>query len=195
MCEVAEGGISLLKGLFEKNKTIQKGLLLAESAVGLAKIVVSTQAANAADTAAAALMGPAGVGYLATKIPLNYASAAIGAAANIAATAKALSALGGGGAASKPAMGGGRLFDAIFQYERHYRLTRIVNGDALNSASSSDFVRLLMPRWYNVAQVCNRASFMRYGSASPSEPYSKQSIALAVQTFVVCVLERKGGEA
>jgi len=105
--QVAEGGISLLKGLFEKNKTIQKGLLLAESAVGLAKIVVSTQAANAADTAAAALMGPAGVGYLATKIPLNYASAAIGAAANIAATAKALSALGGGGAASKPAMGGG----------------------------------------------------------------------------------------
>jgi hypothetical protein len=52
-----------------------------------------------------------------------------------------------------------------------------------------------MPRWYNVAQVCNRASFMRYGSASPSEPYSKQSIAFAVQTFVVCVLERKGGEA
>jgi hypothetical protein len=104
---VAEGGISLLKGLFEKNKAIQKGLLLAESAVGIAKIVVSTQAANAADTAAAALMGPAGAAYLATKIPLNYVSAGIGTAANIAATAKALSALGGGGTPSKPAMGGG----------------------------------------------------------------------------------------
>lgn len=105
--QVAEGGISLLKGLFEKNKAIQKGLLLAESAVGIAKIVVSTQAANAADTAAAALMGPAGAAYLATKIPLNYVSAGIGTAANLAATAKALSALGGGGAGSKPAMGGG----------------------------------------------------------------------------------------
>ena len=103
--QVAEGGISLLKGLFEKNKGIQKGLILAESAVGLAKIVISTQAANAADTAAAALMGPAGAAYLATKIPLNYVSAGIGAAANIAATSKALSALGGGGSASKPAMG------------------------------------------------------------------------------------------
>ena len=81
--------------------------MLAESAVGLAKIVVSTQAANAADTAYAATMGPAGAAYLATKIPLNYISAGIGAAANIAATAKALSALGGGGSASKPSMGGG----------------------------------------------------------------------------------------
>lgn len=105
--QVAEGGISLLKGLFEKNKAIQKGLLLAESAVGIAKIVVSTQAANAADTAAAALMGPAGAAYLATKIPLNYVSAGIGTAANLAATAKALSALGGGGAGSRPTMGGG----------------------------------------------------------------------------------------
>ena len=105
--QVAESGISLLKGLFEKNKAIQKGLLLAESAVGIAKIVVSTQAANAADTAAAALMGPAGVGYLAAKKTMNYISAGIGTAANIAATAKALSALGGGGAPSAGNTGGG----------------------------------------------------------------------------------------
>jgi hypothetical protein len=52
-----------------------------------------------------------------------------------------------------------------------------------------------MPRWYNVAQVCNRASFIRYGSASPRDAYSRQSIEFAVHTFVVCVLERKGGEA
>jgi len=97
---VAESGINLLKGLFEKNKDIQKGLLIAESAVGIAKIIVSTQAANAADTAAAALMGPAGIPWLASKIPLNYISSGIGIAANIAATSKALSALGGGSAAS-----------------------------------------------------------------------------------------------
>lgn len=95
---VAEQGISVLKGVFEKNKAIQKGLILAESAMGIAKIVTSTQAANAADRAAAALMGPAGSAYLATKLVLNKVGAAVGIAANIAATSKALSALGGGGA-------------------------------------------------------------------------------------------------
>jgi hypothetical protein len=95
---VAEQGISVLKGLFEKNKAIQKGLILAESAMGIAKIVTSTQAANAADRAAAALMGPAGSAYLATKLVINKVGAAVGIAANIAATSKALGALGGGGA-------------------------------------------------------------------------------------------------
>ena len=103
--DVASNGISLLKTVFEKNKGIQKGLILAESAVGLARIVTNTQAANAADRLYAATMGPAGAGYLATKIPLNYVGAAIGSAANIAATAKALSALGGGGAGSAPSGG------------------------------------------------------------------------------------------
>lgn len=102
-----EGGISLLKGLFEKNKAIQKGLLLVESAVGIAKIVTNTVAADAADGLVAATMGPAGVAYKATKFTLNRINAGIGIAANIAATAKALSALGGGGSSSKPDMGGG----------------------------------------------------------------------------------------
>jgi hypothetical protein len=101
---VAEGGINLLKGLFSKNKAIQKGLIMAESAMGIARIIIGTQAANAADTAAAALMGPAGAGYLVTKKILNKVSAGIGIAANIAATSKALGALGGGGA---PSAGGG----------------------------------------------------------------------------------------
>ena len=102
-----EGGISLLKGLFEKNKAIQKGLLLVESAVGIAKIVTNTVAADAADGLVAATMGPAGIAYKASKFTLNRINAGIGIAANIAATAKALSALGGGGSSSKPDMGGG----------------------------------------------------------------------------------------
>jgi hypothetical protein len=105
--DVASNGISLLKTVFEKNKAIQKGLIVAESAVGLARIVTSTQAANAADRFYAASLGPAaGAAYLAAKIPLNYVGAAIGAAANIAATAKALSSLGGGSAGSAPSGGG-----------------------------------------------------------------------------------------
>jgi hypothetical protein len=96
--QAVEGGIGLLRGLFEDNKDIQKGLLIAESAVGIARIITSTMAANAADNAAASLMGPAGAAYLAYKLPLNKVNAAIGVATNIAATSKALSALGGGGA-------------------------------------------------------------------------------------------------
>lgn len=52
-------------------------------------------------------MGPFGVGYLATKKVLNRVSAGIGIASNIAATSKALSALGGGGAPSAGAGVGG----------------------------------------------------------------------------------------
>ena len=95
-----EGGLGLLKTLFEGNEAVQKGLIIGESAVGIARIIIGTQAADAADTAAAALMGPFGVGYLATKKVLNRVSAGIGIASNIAATSKALSALGGGGAPS-----------------------------------------------------------------------------------------------
>ena len=93
-------GIGLLKSAFEGNKGMQKALLVAESLAGIAKIVVSTQAANAADTAHAATLGPAGVAYLATKKVLNKINAGIGIAANIVATKKALSALGGGGGVS-----------------------------------------------------------------------------------------------
>jgi hypothetical protein len=100
-----EGGLGLLKTLFEGNEAVQKSLIIGESAVGIARIIIGTQAADAADTAAAALMGPFGVGYLATKKVLNRVSAGIGIASNIAATSKALSALGGGGAPSSSGVG------------------------------------------------------------------------------------------
>jgi len=105
-----EGGISLLKGLFEKNKGLQKALLLAESAVGIAKIIVNTQAANAAARLKYALL-PGGAALAAAESVMNKVSAGIGIAANIAGTAKALSALGGGGSAAgggaNPSGGGG----------------------------------------------------------------------------------------
>ena len=104
---VLEKGISVLQSFAGKNKAIQKGLVVAESAIGIAKIITSTQAANAADAAAAALMGPAGVGYLATKKVLNTVNAGIGIAANIGATSKALQALGGGSAGSSGGSAGG----------------------------------------------------------------------------------------
>lgn len=94
--DAVSNGITLARGLFEKNKAVQKGLLIAESAVGIAKIIVNTQIANAAAVAKYSAI-PGGQALTAAEIAINKVSAAIGIAANIAATSKALSAIGGGG--------------------------------------------------------------------------------------------------
>jgi hypothetical protein len=88
----AESTIGSLRTIFSKNKEIQKGLLIAESAVGIAKIVINTQEANAKAVA----ISPITSGQ--PFVALNLISAGLGIAANVAATAKALGALGGGGA-------------------------------------------------------------------------------------------------
>jgi hypothetical protein len=98
-------GIGLLKGLFEKNKGLQKALLMAESAAGIAKIIINTKAANAAARLKYALL-PGGVALATAEAAMNNVSAGIGIAATIAATAKGLSALGGGGSPSGSAVGG-----------------------------------------------------------------------------------------
>jgi hypothetical protein len=103
--DTASAGIGLLKGLFEKNKGLQKAALIAESAIGISKIIINTQAANAAAKLKYALL-PGGAALSAVEIGLNKVSAGIGIAANIAATAKGLAALGGGGAASGGSVGG-----------------------------------------------------------------------------------------
>ena len=94
---VVESGLGLLKTLFEKNKGLQKAALIAESAIGISKIVINTQAANAAARLKYALI-PGGAALAAAEITLNRIGAGIGIATNIAATAKGLSALGGGSA-------------------------------------------------------------------------------------------------
>jgi len=102
--------VGLAKSLGEKNKDLQRAALIAESAIGISKIIINTQAANAAARLKYALI-PGGAALAATESILNKVSAGIGIAANVAATAKGLSALGGGGAASgggsNPAGGGG----------------------------------------------------------------------------------------
>jgi len=85
-------GIGLLKGLFEKNKAIQKGLLIAENAAGIAKIIINTMAGNAKTVATM------GVIPAAPFVAANNIGAGISIATSIAATAKGLAALGGGGA-------------------------------------------------------------------------------------------------
>lgn len=103
--DVAQQGISVLKNIAGENVAVQKALLIAESAAGIAKILVNTGVANAKAVAVSPVTG--GQPFVA----INSISAGLGIAGNIAATAKGLSALGGGspksgGSVPKSAGGG-----------------------------------------------------------------------------------------
>lgn len=94
-------GINLLKDLGIKNKAIQKGLLIAENAAGIAKIIINTMAGNAKAVAASPLT--AGQPF----VTANTIGGALGVASSIAATAKGLAALGGGGSSGGGSMPSG----------------------------------------------------------------------------------------
>ena len=104
--DVASQGIGLIKGLFEKSKGVQKAAVIAESAIGIAKMIISNKLANAGALATPQAIATSGAAA-APVIAMNNISTGIGIAANIAATAKALSTLGGGGAPSGSVGGGG----------------------------------------------------------------------------------------
>tara|TARA_R110002020_G_scaffold207260_2_gene412700 strand:- start:187 stop:2097 length:1911 start_codon:yes stop_codon:yes gene_type:complete len=96
-----EAGIGLAKSLFGDNKKLQAAALIAENAVGIAKTIINTQAANAAaiaqGTALSVATAGASVAAATAAVVNNNISAGISVAASVAATAKGLSALGGGG--------------------------------------------------------------------------------------------------
>ena len=99
---VALAGIQLVKGIFEKSKGVQKAAVVAESAIGIAKMIIANKLANVAALATPQAVATSGVAA-APVIAMNNISTGIGIAANIAATAKALRTLGGG----SPPSGGG----------------------------------------------------------------------------------------
>lgn len=94
-------GIGLVKNLFEKNKKVQAAALIAESAVAIARTIISTKAANQAAraTGTAGALATGGYSVIAAEalVLRNNISAGISIASQIAATAKGVSALGGGG--------------------------------------------------------------------------------------------------
>lgn len=99
------GLAGIVGALAGKNKDLQRIALIAESAVGIAKIIINTQAANSAAVLKYSAL-PGGQALSAAEIVANKISAGIGIAANVVATSKALSAIGGGGSASSSAVGG-----------------------------------------------------------------------------------------
>ena len=89
-------GVALIKSLFEKSKGVQKAAMIAESAIGIGKMLIANNTANIAALATPQAIATSGAAAIPT-IAFNNISTGIGIAANIAATAKALSSLGGGG--------------------------------------------------------------------------------------------------
>ncbi len=101
---VLDAGVGFLKQISGKNKGLQKAAIIAENAVGIAKQIIANQTANAGALATPQAIATSG----ASAVPVilrNNIKTAIGVAATIAATAKALAAIGGGGSAG----GGGNV--------------------------------------------------------------------------------------
>ena len=89
-------GISLIASLSKKSRTLQAASIIAENAVGIAKTIISTQAANAGALATPQAILTSGASAI-PVIAANKVNAGISIATSIAAAAKGLSALKAGG--------------------------------------------------------------------------------------------------
>lgn len=107
--DIASQAASLLKDTLGKSKAAQKTAVIIESAAGIAKMIISNKLANLGALATPQAIASSGVSA-APVIAANNISLGLGIAANVAATAKALKEIGGGGSApSSGGAGGGSM--------------------------------------------------------------------------------------
>jgi hypothetical protein len=105
--DIAIQAANLLKDTLGKSKAAQKTAVIIESAAGIAKMIISNKLANLGALATPQAIASSGVSA-APVIAANNVSLGLGIAANVAATAKALKEIGGGGnAPSGGGTGGG----------------------------------------------------------------------------------------
>jgi hypothetical protein len=95
--DLAIQGIGIIKSVFEKSKGVQKAGVIAESAVGIAKMIIANKIANAGALATPQAIATSGASAI-PVIARNNISTGLGITANLVATAKALQSLGGGSA-------------------------------------------------------------------------------------------------
>jgi hypothetical protein len=108
---LASGAINFLKEIGGKNKAIQKAAIIAENAIGIGKMIIANNTANIASLATPQAVLTSGASAV-PVIAMNNITTALGVATTIAATAKALSAVGGGsagGAGATAPKGGGAM--------------------------------------------------------------------------------------
>jgi hypothetical protein len=105
--DIAVQAANLLKDTLGKSKAAQKTAVIIESAAGIAKMVIANKLANLGALATPQAIASGGITAVPT-ITANNISLGLGIAANVAATAKALKEIGGGGnAPSGGGTGGG----------------------------------------------------------------------------------------
>jgi hypothetical protein len=92
---IAEQGIRLIANVFGKSKAVQKAAIIAENAIGIGKMIIANNLANIGALATPQAIATSGASAV-PVIALNNISTGIGVASSIAATAKALKAVGGG---------------------------------------------------------------------------------------------------
>ena len=98
--DAAKGLVNLLGGLGEKNKKIQKAALIANAALSIAEIINNTNVGSSKEVATKGILGLSTSALLYIKMATSIASV-------VAATAKGLSALGGGSVTAPSDTGGG----------------------------------------------------------------------------------------
>ena len=104
--QLLDNFVGFFKEIAGKNKGLQKAAIIAESALGIAKMVIANNTANAGALATPQAILTSGASAV-PVIARNNISTAFGIGASIVATAKALSSLGGGGAPSAGSTQGG----------------------------------------------------------------------------------------
>ena len=97
--DTALGVLNIVKQSAGQSAELQKALLIADSAAGIASIIIDTNAANAAAALNPLVFLPGGSAILAKNIARNKINAAIGIGSTIAATAQGLKGIGKGGSA------------------------------------------------------------------------------------------------
>ena len=117
----AKGIVNLFGQLAGENKKLQAGALIAANAAGIAQNIIDTNAANARLTLEAGIAAPA-------LITANFTRMGIGIASSVAATAKGLSALGGGSAGSSGDGGRGASSTPSFNLVEGTRENQIANS-------------------------------------------------------------------
>jgi hypothetical protein len=98
--DAAKGLVDLLGGLGEKNKKVQKAALIANAALSIAEIINNSNVGASKEVATKGVIGLGTSALLYTKMAISIASV-------VAATAKGLSALGGGSVTPPSNTGGG----------------------------------------------------------------------------------------
>lgn len=104
--KAADSAVGFLQAIAGKNKVLQKAAIIAESALGIGKSIIANNTANVGALATPQAILTSGASAV-PVIAFNNISTGLGIAANIAATAKALQAVGGGGGASAGSASGG----------------------------------------------------------------------------------------